>query len=393
MKFLKGLVLVLLSFLLFLSLSIFGFAFMLNNTLLNPDFVVSELDELDVSALSEVLLSEQTSQEEEFGTALVNTITKLEPKLKEQLGAAIYSTYDYLLGKQENPELAQTLRNTLLSSDFITSVVDELDIASLAGEFISEQLTEEIPEEMEFMVGVIDDILIELEPWIKEQISTAADPVADYLLGESPSLNIVISTEPLIARLKENRENMLQALLESLPPEVAGLPPAVIEEQFDEFFEGFSEIIPATFAIDESLIGTELPANIAEALAQAEGTLEQARQYVGYFQLGYNLLIVFMLLLTLGIILIHRQVRGATRKLGSIFLTYGAFEYAGIFVAKYFTGTQLAQLPTPSQLQAWLPQLTNDFLAPLEMFSLGLLIGGVILLVVSFVYKPREPAY
>ena len=46
----------------------------------------------------------------------------------------------------------------------------------------------------------------------------------------------------------------------------------------------------------------------------------------------------------------------------------------------------------PTQLQATILQLMNDFLAPLWMLSLGLLIAGVALLIVSFVYKPRQPS-
>ena len=40
-------------------------------------------------------------------------------------------------------------------------------------------------------------------------------------------------------------------------------------------------------------------------------------------------------------------------------------------------------------LQTWVAELYSDLLAPLQTLSLGLLIGGIVLLVVSFVYKPR----
>jgi len=123
--------------------------------------------------------------------------------------------------------------------------------------------------------------------------------------------------------------------------------------------------------------------------------MQQVRQYIGYFQLGYKVLIAFILLLILGIILINRQVRGSTRVIGTTFLTYGALNYAAVFVVKHFDVTQffdLTQLPLPEippSLQTWLSQLVGDFLAPLEIFSLGLLAGGVALIIVSFVYKPR----
>ena len=136
-----------------------------------------------------------------------------------------------------------------------------------------------------------------------------------------------------------------------------------------------------------------MPAEIAEALAEAEGALEQARQYVGYFQLGYKILIGFILLLILGIVLINRQVKGATRGIGIPFLTCGVISYIGIFIAKNLIGKLLMRLDIPAQFQTLLPQLLNDFLSPLQWFSLGLFVAGIALIIVSFVYKPRQPSF
>ena len=487
MKFLKGLALGLLSFLLFLSLSIFGLAFMLNSTILNPNFITSELDNLDVSSLAGELISEQATEEElpeELTTAIIDTIDRLEPLVKEQVSAAIYPVYDYLLGKSQSPDLAVTLgnsflnsdfvvsmldeldlaslaevmlseqlpeeefpeelraallstiaeleplikqrigaaadpifdyllgkkqsidlvltlRNTVLTSDFVASILDKLDLSSLAGMFLSEQLAEQIPEDMEFLVEYLDNATSGLEPTIKEELSANVDPISDYLLGESQSLNVVISLEPAMESLKDT---LREAFLESPPPELAVLSPAALELIFDTFYPEFSKQIPSTFELNESLLGTEIPAQIAEAIAEAEMGLEQgrqdiaealavaeegleeARQYVGYFQLGYKLLIGFILLLIAGIILINRRVKGATRGLGITFLTYGVPWFAGIFVAKHFAETQIAQLGIPLSLQPWIQQLLNDFLAPLQMLSLGFLIGGIVLITVSFVY-------
>ena len=73
MKLLKGLAIGLLSFLLFLSLTIFGILFLLNQTILNPGFVAAEINKLDVPLLAEELLSEQIPEgdfPEEFGDGL-----------------------------------------------------------------------------------------------------------------------------------------------------------------------------------------------------------------------------------------------------------------------------------------------------------------------------------
>ena len=389
MKIFKNVALGLLSFLLFLSLSTFGLALTLNNTILSPDFVTSELDKIEVSLLAEELISEQIPDgefPEEFDTALVNTIAKLEPEIKEQVGAATYIVYDYLLGKSQSLNLALTLRNTILSTDFVASVVDELDITSLAEEFLSEQLAEVIPQEIGYLGEYVDDAIVKLEPTIKEELIAATDPILDYLLGESQSFNIVISIEPVMVSLKDT---LREAFLESPPAELANLTQSTLEQYFNEHFEEFAEVVQSTFELDETLLGIEIPGDIAEKLVEAEEGFEQAKQGIGYFQLGYKLLIGFTLLLILGIILINRQVKGATRKLGIIFLSYGALEYIGTFIAKHFAGQELIQLTTSSQLQSWLQQLLNDFITPIQMFSLGLLIGGIVLIVVSFVYKPR----
>jgi hypothetical protein len=303
MKFLKGLALTLLGFLLFLSLSVFGLALTINQTILNPDFVVAE--------------------------------------------------------------------------------VNKLDISSLVGELISEQMPDTpITLEDEFTAEVIDDTITDMEPWIKEQTNTVIYSGYDYLMGRSQSLSLVISTEPLKEAIGDNLKS---ALLQSPPPELAGLPPAMIDAQFDQLYQQYAEQIPATFDLSE-MISTEVMTN-----------LEQVKQYIGYFQIGYKALIAFIIVLIAGIILIHRQVRGATRQLGITFLTYGIPAYVGILVIKHFAEAQMTQLMAqpdlPASLQTWLPQLFDDFLAPLEMFTLGALICGAVLLIISFVYKRREPSF
>ena len=252
--------------------------------------------------------------------------------------------------------------------------MDELDISSLAREFLSEEIRQEEP----YLAEVLANTITDLEPWIRDQTRTSIYSTYDYLLGKSESLSLVISLEPVKDSLKDN---LREAILKSPPPELAGATPATVELYINEAYQYIDELIPLRFEFNESSLGPEV-------LAQ----LEQARQYIGYFQLGYKLLIGFILLLILGIILINRQVRGATRKLGIIFTTYGAFEYLGIFIIKNLAGTQLTKLDVPAQLQTLLPQLLSDFLAPLEIFSICLMVAGVALIIVSFVYKPRQPS-
>ena len=385
MKFLKSLVLGLFSFFLFFSLSIFGLAFMVDSTILNPDFVTSELERLDVSSLVEELVYIEAPPEVPNLNEVINeTILSIEPLVKEQLSSAIYPIYEYLLGQTHDPDLALILRNTFLSADFISSLVDNIDISSLAGAFLSQQLAEEIPLEIANLDKYVVDAITEAEPSLKEQLVAAVDPFADYLLMESQTLNVAISLEPVKEIL---RDKLLQVFLESPPPELAMIPRNMRESYFNQFYQEFSVEIPSTFQLDESVVGTDVPANIARALAEAEDVLEQAKPYIGYFQLGYQAIIGFMALLVLGIILISRQVKDITRRLGVPLLTYGAIEYAGIYVARYFTKGQLPLPDIPPYLETWMFQFIDNLLRPLEIFSLGLLIGGIVLIIVSVVYK------
>jgi hypothetical protein len=389
MKVLKGFALGILSFLLFLSLSVFGLAFMLNSTALNPRFISAELERLDVSSLVEEIIREQPLSHDfsaETQTALIETIDRLEPRVKQEVNAAVSTIYDYLLGKTKDLDLALVLKDTVLKKEFITSLVAEADFTSSFKQYLKEQLTEELPPDQQNLVPYLDEAIPALEPWVEEQASILVEPVVDYVLGESQTLRVVISLEPMKAIL---RTSLREAFLKSPPPDLAAASPAELDHYFNDYYEQFVNDIPVTFEIDESVLGTDVPASTAQALADAEEGLAQAQTAIGYFRLGYILLIIFMLLLILGIILIYRQVTGATRNLGITFLTYGALEYISIIIGKHFLRTSLPLADLPSSLQSWLTQLATNCLRPLEIYRLGLAIGGIVLIIVSFVYKPR----
>lgn len=294
MDFLKGLVLSLLSFLLFLSLSAFGDILMLKRTLLSPAFVVSQVDRLDIALLAEELLSEQIPQqgEELVAEVLSNTAADLEPWMKEQASVLIYSGYD-------------------------------------------------------------------------------------YLLGESDSLSLSVSLEPIEDSLKDN---LRQVIFQSLPPELAGASQEMIDQFVNEAYQQVAGDIPETFEFNQSLWGPQI-----------QSTLEQVKQAIGYVEFGYKVLIVFMVLLILGIFLIDRQIRTSIRRLGIIFLSYGAIQYVSIFIVTRLAETQLVQLGLPLALQAWLPQFLSDLFAFLMIFSIGFAVAGVVLIIAGSVPWQRKP--
>lgn len=268
--------------------------------------------------------------------------------------------------------LVLTLNSTLLNQDFVVSELDELDTTAL----IKEQLAFQIPQEFAFMNEAIDTTIADLEPWLKEQARNGIYTTNDSLTGRSQSLSIVISTEPITESI---RDNAWEAVQKSPPPELANVPPAMVEQYFNQIYDQqIAQLIPPTFEIDESLLGP-----------QVIGWLEPIRQAFSYFDIAYKGLISLMILLIACIILINRELRASARSIGITFTTYGAIEYGGIFAAIYFAAPQITNLGIPVQLQKWLPQLLDNIMAPLQTFSLRLLIAGVALITVSYIYKPR----
>ena len=114
MKFLKGLAVTIVGFLLFLSLSVFSTMFMLNQTILKPDFVVAELGQLDMSELGKELIGEQIKEQlppelSALSPAVDEIFDEMEPWLKAEMGTLTYAVYDYLTARSDRLEVVISL--------------------------------------------------------------------------------------------------------------------------------------------------------------------------------------------------------------------------------------------------------------------------------------------
>ncbi len=276
------------------------------------------------------------------------------------------------------------MNRTLLSPDFAIAQVDRLDVPALAGEALRGQIPlEELPAEMEFIGEAVDDTIADLEPWIKQQADAAIYAGYDYLLGKTESLSIVIDLAPA----KESmRENVWQALIVSLPPEIAELPQTELEQLFDEFYGELAEQIPATFEINESMINAVSP----EIMGMK--ALDFMRWITGWGQLAYRISIGVMIGSIVGLVFLHRRVKSAARSIGIPFLISGISSFVGAIVAGRFAAAMIAGVELPAELQTWVTQLMSDVLAPMRMLGIWFMAAGIALLIVSVVYKRREPS-
>ncbi len=277
--------------------------------------------------------------------------------------------------------LAFAANRTVLNPDFVTSHLDRLDVTSLSKELLREQVPPEVTSIVppQFIEELLDDVVTDLEPWIREQAGVAVYAGYDYLLGRSEELLVVIDLEPAKAIL---RDSLWQSFAESPPLGLGILSSAELESLFGEFYDDISRQMPVTLEIDEGMINTISP--------EIMPLLEQARRYIGYLQIAYGVLIGATAALVAGIILLNRPVKGATLWLGIPCLICGIFAYVSTFVIKRFAGLLMAELSLPVQLQDWLPQFLTDSLAPLEVYGIVLVAVGAALLIVFVVYRRRQ---
>lgn len=379
--------------LLFVSLFIFGLAFTVNQTALNPNFVTSEVNRLELAPVANYLVAQNITGSllNLSGIDLSNTITKLEPSLTPKIDASINSVYDYLLSKRENLDLAAILRSNLLSTDFVAAVIDDIDVTTLIKPLVHDQVSQWVPSEVGFLIPYVntsvDQTLASEEPTIKELLNNAAAPIADYLSGQKNEFSISIPTQPFIDGLKAT---LLKDIGESTIPELAQLPTGTVEAVFNQVFDSLS--FPASIEINQNMIGADISGNVKTALSQAENSLTQFRTGISNFQFWYIVLIVLIILLCASVFLIYREIKGATRMLGSIFLAYAIVELIFFLLISNIVDAQLGKLlaSTPVQLKQWVGQTMNDFLYPLQMLSIGFLIAGAVLIAVSFVFRPRN---
>jgi hypothetical protein len=381
---------IVLSLLLTLALFIFGFLFTMKMTVLNTSYANSRLDSFPLASLVEEAEFDEFKEHNPKLVSFIKDVIKTnEEELKEQIKEAVNVIYSYLNGKTEDLDMVLVLKNSIFDPDFTISIIERTDLIEIVKELVAE-MTKEVDLPYGLLIeSHIDDIAKYLEPWFKEQVIASVDPIYDYILGLRQNVDVTIQLEIVRETL---RSYLIQDFLDSPPVEYAGLSIPELEQKFDDYFySDFATDIWSTIEIDLELIGSDIQSEVTESLKEVEKALSESRKYIGLFNAIYNLLIGFMLLLLIGIILIHRDVKGASRILGSVLFTFGIINLIAVFLARSIIETQIAKHDEISSLMnTWLTHSAINSLTPLLIMTIVLLISGAILLVVSFMYKRHK---
>jgi hypothetical protein len=354
MNVLRGLGTAILSLLLFLSLTVFGMAFLFHSTVLNPDFVADQVDKMDIPGLAREITEEQIAgelpEEAEFLIdPLLDIVDEQEPWLKAQARHAISTGYDFLLGKTDTLEIT-------------------IELESLKASLNRDRLWEDLNERISSWLPII--VRDELRPYLEENLHVYARQIPkEYLPPEIAGL----PDEQLLRYLDDYLEDIdEQITTQGTVPELSGLLEALVKPFFDQYYDEFIGEMPSEYVIDEEAI----PAEVMEQLLLA-------REYIGYFQTGYYLLIVFMVVLAAVIFLVNWNVSKAALALGIDLTLYGVLELAGVIFARTFNFMQFVP-DIPASMETWLNGLLKDILAPLQLFSIIILVIGIALIVASF---------
>ncbi|MBN1643892.1 MAG: hypothetical protein JW856_03650 [Dehalococcoidales bacterium] len=192
MKVLKGFALGFLSFLLFLSLIVFGITYTVNQTVLNSDYIVKTLNGINFSQLIDETLAESDSSGDipvDLQDAFIDTLKNMEPVIKERIGIVLSDTFAYLKGQSDAPDLKQTLGRSVMNSAFVEELLQNVDLSNLMSEMFKGDEGSGDGFAQAFTDAFIDTI-DNVEPELKQEVVDASDPIFKYLLQETSSIDL-----------------------------------------------------------------------------------------------------------------------------------------------------------------------------------------------------------
>jgi hypothetical protein len=383
----------------------------LNNSVMNTTFAADVLDKVDLSQLLNQAVQEQagsgTNYSAAFVNALVNAVDATEPEIKAQIVNACDPIFKYLLTQAPTLDLKSTLRQTVLSDNAASEVLDNFDYAAMTKNILLVYIGGTLPEGITLSDAEINTVTAALQPSIKTAFAGAAGDFANYLTGADAAFSVGVPLQPALQSLKTVAR---EAFFAQLPPELQGESQADLENDYQQFYNSLTAAIPAVYTVDSTDLGINTTADITNAITDAQNSLttarnnidtasqnyttdlQNARPYVKDFQIGFTGLIVLIILLILCIILIYHNVKDSCRDLGSVFLIYGAIEFAGVLIIKNIANAQIAKANIPQAFNNIPGMALNDIIAPLQIISLVCLSAGVVLIIVSFLYPRQKPA-
>lgn len=352
MTALKGVLTGLCTFLLSISLVIFGILLTLNCTVLSPDYVSGRVDNADITEIitevaEENIVDEIPEDIAFFEDVVYDVISDHEPWIREQIDLGITAGYDYLHSRTDRLEISIPL------DDLKMSVRDSLWLHFM--ERLPEWLTSPDNEGLkELIYGNIYEFA--------GTIPSGYIPPDYQQLSEAQLRNYVdIYFDDIAAQITNGQ----------LPPSLEADIEELLQPYFYDYYDEFVEDIPDEFVLDETEID-----------AETMDVLEEVRYWIGIFKTVFWAIIGFMVLLAAAVILLNlNDIKAGLRAIGITLTVYGAIELIAVIVARFVVPNFLPTGDIPAAAHDVIVDVFQSMLLPLQWFSLGVLIVGIGLIV------------
>jgi len=265
---------------------------------------------------------------------------------------------------------AIALRQTVLNADFVTARMELVDAPAL----IADQLKQQLPPDTEWLHPIIDTATTDLESWSNEQLATLARSAIGHIKGEQEFRAVVSLTE-----LKTYLQLHLGDLLEQLPPDVLPFPPTQMEMFIGLAASQVPSMVPDVLEIDESFLDEEM-------LAQ----LQTARDYTATLRTILRVIPIVAVAMVLAIVLVQRlRPRPTLRYLGVPHAIGGlTCLVLALLVPSLVWGAVAGRIPP--EVAPLVPGIVSDCCQPLYVYSGILLLVGIGMVGLSFVFRTED---
>jgi hypothetical protein len=273
---------------------------------------------------------------------------------------------------------AYMMNETLMKPEFTNAEIDKMDIAGVFGDLITAPATS--PGQQAFldsatMNAALKTAIKNAEPELKNEIHTAVFNGYDYFQGRSNSLDISISLNPVQTSLKD----VLWADFQKSPSaQVSSIPSSTVQDTFNKSFDQSIKNMPSSIDINSNTFSPD-----------TQKEVQSIKQYIGYYQTYWKLLIPIIILLAVAIILLEHNVKESLRSIGINLLFYALFGLAIDVLLGRFVTPSYSIPGLPPSLNTWFMHLMDDMMAPLNTFTIAVAIFGAVLVIASFFVKKK----
>ncbi len=317
-----------------LCLVLFTLAISLEGTIFKADFVVDEIQKLDVNAVASGMLNQQSTNQ------LLDTLEKLFPA---KVSAAADQLADQVPGQLP---------------DKVTQLASEQVYAAAS----------------------VQATLAVFEPALREQLVDAIYSVYDYFDGKKIDPGVDIPLKDLRDALRANLE---KAVLSSPPAELAKASPEQVQSYIDSLYKAQFGHVPA-----------EMTVSLKTASSYVAAPLKLMR-FASINLPAFRMLMLALIAISMaGIILLSKNLKTALWTLGLTLVISIMVDYMYAMVAKLASTHTDALMFLPS-INLWLIDLLADVVAYIKEPVLLLLDIGVAMLFLALVLavfdKPKKP--